>query len=188
MRICCSRRAGSTARRTMISGAREHENIEQLAVEHPADQRDQRNAQEIERHHHGRVAGAEGLGQAVVRGQADDADAERRAEMLTELEMDRTAVQRSLADQRHRQLHQVHPEDDGEGALGHGQLLGDDQRDRVAERRATAPGGGRLEAREPGPHDHQHADEPEHDDARAGSGSCARARTSARAAPPRPAW
>src|SRR5713101_8895248 len=42
--------------------------VERFGVEPPADQRDQRNAQEIERHHDGGVAVAERIGQAEVRG------------------------------------------------------------------------------------------------------------------------
>ena len=55
-----------------------HEDVERLAVEHPAHQRDQRDAQEIERHHDGGVAGAECAGQAIVRGEADDAERDDR--------------------------------------------------------------------------------------------------------------
>src|SRR5262245_20194541 len=45
------------------TGAREHEYVERFAVEPPADDRDQRNAQEIERDHHAGVAGAKRVAQ-----------------------------------------------------------------------------------------------------------------------------
>ena len=64
------------------ASAREHEDVERLAVKHPADQRDQRHAQEIERNDHGRVAGAERVGQAIVRRQAGDPERERRAQQI----------------------------------------------------------------------------------------------------------
>src|SRR5712691_12622602 len=55
------------------AGADEDEGIERLVVEPPADHRDQRDAQEVERHHDARIAGLKGVGQAVVRGEPRDA-------------------------------------------------------------------------------------------------------------------
>ena len=52
---------------TMIAGADEHQQVEPLAVEHPADERDQRNAQEVERDHDDRVGDAQRVGEAIVR-------------------------------------------------------------------------------------------------------------------------
>ena len=49
-----------------ISAAPTNTGAQRLAVEQPADHRDQRNAQEIERHHDRRVAVAERIGEAEV--------------------------------------------------------------------------------------------------------------------------
>ena len=76
-----ARAARASARRlkrmptTMIALPRSTKRVEGLAIEPPADERDQRNAQEVEGHHHRRVAEAVGVGEAEMREQA----AERRS-------------------------------------------------------------------------------------------------------------
>ena len=57
---------------------------------------------------------------------------------------------------------QIHPEDDREGRVRAGQLLGGDQRGGECERRGEHEERGRLKRRRAGTQDHQHADEAEH--------------------------
>ena len=116
-------------------GAEQHENVEPFAVKRPADHRDQRNAHEIERNHQRGIAGAEGVAQTIVRRQAGNADAEC-GQNVARVEMEKH--RRVAADQRERKLDHRHPEHDAECGLGHGQLLGGDHGDGVAERRARA--------------------------------------------------
>ena len=59
------------------SRADEHQQIEPLGVEHPADERDQRDAQEVERDHHDRVGDAQRVGEAIVRRGAAERETDR---------------------------------------------------------------------------------------------------------------
>ena len=68
--------------RTDEAGAREHEDVERLAIEPPAHHRDQRDAQEVERDHQGGVAGPECIGQAVMRRQPGDAEPRQRRQLM----------------------------------------------------------------------------------------------------------
>src|SRR5712692_704411 len=52
------------------AGAEEHERIERLSVEEPADERDERDPHEIERNHDDGVASAKRVGESEVRRQA----------------------------------------------------------------------------------------------------------------------
>ena len=157
-----------------------------LAVKRPADHRDQRNAHEIERHHQRGIAGAEGVAQAIMRRQAGGADAER-GQNVARFEMQEHGE--VAADQRQRKLDHRHPEHDAEGGFGHGQLLGGDHGDGVAECRASSTSNAAgLKLGDAGPQDHQHADQARARRRRGGSASSARAAARPPAARSRPAW
>src|SRR5690606_18783812 len=60
--------------------------LQRLAIEEPADRGDQRYAQEVDGHDNAGVTVAQGVGQAEVRGQAAEGDAECRKDLAaTEL-------------------------------------------------------------------------------------------------------
>ena len=46
--------------------AERHEYVESFAIKHPSDDRDQRNAHEVQRHHQRGIAGPEGIAEAVM--------------------------------------------------------------------------------------------------------------------------
>jgi hypothetical protein len=139
---------------------RENKNVERFLVKPPAHDRNQGNAEEIERYHQAGIAGAERIGQAVVRRHSGDAETRQRRQ-LVQAELARE--QGIGAHEPERQLDDVHPEHDREGALGRGQFLGGDVLDRVAERCRQDDQSSRMKRLDAGAQDHEYAEQAEHD-------------------------
>src|SRR5829696_8491802 len=102
------------------AGTGENEDIERLAIEPPSDDRDQGNAHEIEGNDDTGIAGAERIAEAKMREQAGGPESDDGGQLV---DPDLAHEPGARANQAQPELDDIHPEHDGERALGYRQFL-----------------------------------------------------------------